>query len=137
MIPTHLRVAAPIRSGRLLGDGQRVEDATTARALQSDLERRQTAACERSIRECECANRRLGCANGPQWNPPVDAVTDQLFRGHSLSDALGDTVADGLVDISPILERARQYGLAHSLLEVTDDVGDQPVALGVVHDLAH
>jgi hypothetical protein len=41
------------------------------------------------------------------FNEPVDAVTDQLFRGHSLSDALGDTVAHGLVDISPILERAR------------------------------
>ena len=39
--------------------------------------------------------------------------------------------------VSPILERARQYWLAHSLLEMTDDVGDQPVALGVVHDLAH
>ena len=38
----------------------------------------------------------------------------QLFRGHPLSDALGDTVANGLVDISPILERTRQYGLAHS-----------------------
>ena len=61
----------------------------------------------------------------------------QLFRGHPSSDALGDTVANGLVDISPILERTRQYGLAHSLLQVTDDVGDQPVALGVVHDLVH
>ena len=35
----------------------------------------------------------VGCANGPQWNSPVDAVTNRLFRGHSLSDALGDTVA--------------------------------------------
>jgi hypothetical protein len=67
----------------------------------------------------------------------VDGTTGQLFRGHSLSDALGDTVAHGLVDISPILERARQYGLAHSLLQVANDVGDQPVARRIVHDLAH
>jgi hypothetical protein len=73
----------------------------------------------------------------PRFYQPDDAVTDRLFRGDSLSDALGDTVANGLVDISPILERARQYGLAYSFLQVTDDVGDQPLALGVVHDLAY
>ena len=68
----------------------------------------------------------------------MDAVTDQLFRGHPFSlDALGDTVADRLVDVPPIFDRARQHELGHSVLEVADDVGDQPVALGVVHDLAH
>ena len=71
-------------------------------------------------------------------SPPVDAVTDQLFRGNPLcSDALGDAVANGLVDVLPILERARQYGLGYSVLEVADDIGDKPIALGVVHDLAH
>ena len=65
-------------------------------------------------------------------------MTDQLFRGHPFSlDALGDTVADRLVDVPPILDRAREYGLGHPVQEVADDVGDQPVALGVVHDLAH
>ena len=41
-------------------------------------------------------------------DPPVDTVTDQLFSGHLFSfDALGDTVSDCLVDVPPILERAR------------------------------
>src|SRR5271163_141032 len=67
-----------------------------------------------------------------KWN----TVTDQLFRGYPFSfDALGDAVADRLVDVPPILERAREYGLGHSVLEVADDVGDQPVACGIVHDL--
>src|SRR5690242_1061624 len=63
---------------------------------------------------------------------------NQLLRGDPFSfEAFGDTVADGLVDVAPILERACQYGIRHTLLEVADDVGDQPIALGVVHDLAH
>ena len=36
-----------------------------------------------------------------------------------------------------LLDRAREYRLGHPVQEVADDVGDQPVALGVVHDLAH
>jgi hypothetical protein len=59
---------------------------------------------------------------GLNGGPPVDSITGQLFRGHPLSDALGDTVANGLVDIAPILEGSRQHRFAHSLLQVTDDV---------------
>jgi hypothetical protein len=67
----------------------------------------------------------------------VDATTGQLFRGHPLSDAVGNTVTNGLVDIAPILHRARKYWLAHPLLKVTDDIRDETVTSGVIHDLPH
>src|SRR5277367_4228600 len=44
---------------------------------------------------------------------------------------------DCLVDVPPILDRAPQHWLIHSVFEVADDIGDQPVACGVIHDLAH
>ena len=54
--------------------------------------------------------------------PPVDTVTDELFRGHpAFLGALGDTVPDRLVDAPPILDRARQYGFGHPVLEVAHD----------------
>jgi hypothetical protein len=73
----------------------------------------------------------------PDDDRSAGRLSVQLFGGHPLSDALCNAIANRLIDVPPIRERARQDWLGHSVLEVADDVGDQPVALGVVHDLAH
>ena len=53
-------------------------------------------------------------------------------------------LAPSAIRLPTVWSMFRQYsivrastGLGHSVQEVADDVGDQPVALGVVHDLAH
>ena len=51
-------------------------------------------------------------------------------------DALGDAVADLLVDVAPVLERSFQDGGGHAVAEMPDDVGDQAVARRVVEDVA-
>src|SRR5271166_7070476 len=51
--------------------------------------------------------------------------------------ALGDAVADLLVDVAPVFERALQHRRGHAFLEVAADVGYKTAARGVVRNLAH
>src|SRR5271170_4755204 len=63
----------------------------------------------------------------------TNTATGELFRRDPFTfDAPDDAVADCLVDVPPILDRAPQHWLIHSVFEVADDVGDQPVACGVI-----
>src|SRR5271154_1337893 len=68
---------------------------------------------------------------------PIKVLANVSLRRRLSYDLLGDAVANGLVDLSPIFERACQYRLGHAVLEVAHDIGYQPVTLCIVHDLSH
>ena len=48
-----------------------------------------------------------------------------------------DALANVLVDIAPVIERSFKDRFGDSILEVCDDVGNQSLALSVIHDVAH
>jgi len=50
--------------------------------------------------------------------------------------ALGDAVADLLVDVPPVFERTLQHGFGHAF-QAPHHVGYQPGPLGIVHDLTY
>ena len=54
-----------------------------------------------------------------------------------LTDAVGDAVADLLVDVAPVLECPSQHRRRHAVAEMSHDVGDETIPLGGVHDFAH
>jgi hypothetical protein len=41
------------------------------------------------------------------------------------------------LSILPVLERALQHELGHAFLQVSDDIGNQTVALCIVHNFPH
>ena len=91
---------------------------------------------------CSCNTRRhstVSTRGEACPDPPAPRMAGQRgLRSRSAAvHALGDAVADFLVDVAPVFERTLQHGFGHAVLEVSDDVGHQPVALRIVHDLAH
>jgi serine protease len=48
-----------------------------------------------------------------------------------------DAVADFLIDVAPVFEGPLQHGFGHAVFQMPHHVGHQPVALRIVHDLAH
>ena len=53
-------------------------------------------------------------------------------RAHALLDALAQIG----VDVAKVFDGALQHRLGHTVEQVSNDVGDQPISLGVIHDVA-
>jgi len=58
-------------------------------------------------------------------------------RQSAAIDALGNAVADLLVNLAPVFQRPFKHRVGHALFKMSGNAGYQPVALGVVHDLTH
>jgi hypothetical protein len=50
--------------------------------------------------------------------------------------ALLDALAQVGVDVAKVFHGALQHGLGHTVEQVSNDVVDQPIPLGVIHDVA-
>ena len=65
------------------------------------------------------------------------ALTNASASLLSAFDAFGDAVADFLIDVTPVFEGPLQHGFGHAVFQMPHHIGHQPVALRIVHDLAH